>query len=87
MRPEQASARQQHGLNLLVLGRYEDASRELSEAVRLNPRDPDSLAHLAYCEFKLGRQADARTHAAAALALDSRHALAQGVVQELRRRE
>lgn len=75
-RPDQASARQQHGLNLSVLGRFDDAARELGEAVRLDPRDADSLAYLAYSEVKLGRLADARTHIAAALALKPDHQLA-----------
>lgn len=48
----------------------EDARRELQEAVRLDPQDADSLAHLAYCELKLGRVAEARPHLAAALRLD-----------------
>jgi Flp pilus assembly protein TadD len=38
--------------------------------VRLDPKDPDALARLAYCELKLDRLADARTHAKAALALN-----------------
>ncbi len=69
MRPAQASVRQQLGLNLLVLERFEEAARELAEAAGLDPRNADSLAHLAYCELKLGRLADARTHTEAALAL------------------
>jgi hypothetical protein len=35
------------GLDLLVLRRYEEAARELGEAVRLNPRDADGLSRLA----------------------------------------
>jgi 4-amino-4-deoxy-L-arabinose transferase-like glycosyltransferase len=65
--PEQASARQQHGLNLLVLGRIVEARRELAEAVRLDPNDPDSLAHLAYCEIKLGEVELAHAHVRATL--------------------
>jgi 4-amino-4-deoxy-L-arabinose transferase-like glycosyltransferase/Flp pilus assembly protein TadD len=79
MRPDQAAARQQLGLNLLVLKRFDEAARELAEAVRLDPRDPDSLAHLAYCELQLGRAADARTHADAALAIEPGHQLARQV--------
>jgi tetratricopeptide (TPR) repeat protein len=67
--PNDAAARQQYGLNLLLLGRFEQAATELTAAIRLDPRDPDSLAHLAYCEFKLGRMTDARAHADAALAI------------------
>ena len=83
MRPEQASARLQLGLNLLVLGRCDEAARELAEAVRLEPGDADALAHLAYCELELRRPDDARKHALAALAVDERHALANQVAAAL----
>lgn len=79
MRPDLAAARQQYGLNLMVLGRLEEAARELGEAVRLDPRDPDSLAALGYCELRLGRVAEARAHAYAALAISPDNALA-GVI-------
>lgn len=81
--PRDAAARQQYGLNLLLLMRYEDAARELGEAVRLNPRDADSLAHLAYAQAKTGRGDDARAHAAAALAVQPGHTLAQQVLAAL----
>ena len=84
LRPDQASARQQLGLNLLVLGRHEEAARELAEAVRLDPRNPDSLSHLAYCEVKLGRVADARAHVQAALSLNPDDALAKQLAGALR---
>lgn len=84
MRPDLPGARQQYGLNLLVSGRFDEALRELSEATRLDPRDPDSLAHLAYVEAKLGRAADARAHAAAALAIDPANALARQLAAALR---
>jgi tetratricopeptide (TPR) repeat protein len=76
MRPQQASARQQLGLNLLLLGRIDEAAAQLSEAVRLDPRNADSLAHLAYCEVKLGRVDAARAHAEQALAAAPDHPLA-----------
>ena len=79
MAPNQAGARVQYGLNLLVLDRCDAAIPELAEATRLDPRDPDSLAHLAYCEAKLGKLPDARAHADSALALDPNHALARQV--------
>jgi tetratricopeptide (TPR) repeat protein len=81
MRPDLPSARQQYGLNLLVLGRIDDAARELGEAVRLDPRDSDSLAGLAYCEMQLGRINDARAHAAAALAINPADQLAGGILR------
>jgi hypothetical protein len=81
--PEQASARQQNGLNLLVLGRIDEAYRELAEAVRLDPKDPDSLAHLAYCEIELGRAGDARAHVRETLTLDPAHPLARQLAAAL----
>ena len=81
MRPDMASARQQYGLNLLVLGRFDEAARELREAIRIDPRDSDSLAGLAYCEMKLGLTAEARAHAAAALALNPADRLARGILR------
>ena len=81
MRPDQAAARQQLGLNLLVLEKFDEAARELSEAARLDPRDAASLSHLAYCELRLGRPTDARTHALAALALDPDDQLAKGIIR------
>jgi tetratricopeptide (TPR) repeat protein len=76
MRPDQASVRQQYGLNLTVLNRFDEAARELREAVRLDPKDADSLAYLAYSEVKLGLVDDARGHVRAALALRPDHPLA-----------
>ena len=81
LRPGQASTHQQLGLNLLVLERFDDAARELAEASRLDPRDPDSLSHLAYCELKLGRAPEARSHALAALALKPDDPLAKGIIR------
>jgi Flp pilus assembly protein TadD len=70
MNANQPDARQQYGVNLLVLNRFADAARELTEAARLDPKDAATFSHLAYCEAKLGRLPDARQHLAAALALD-----------------
>ena len=81
MRPELASTRQQYGLNLLVLGRIDDAARELREAVRLDPGDSGSLSGLAYCEMKLGLIAEARAHALAALAINPADPLAGGILR------
>jgi tetratricopeptide (TPR) repeat protein len=81
LRPGLAAARQQYGLNLLVLGRADEAFRELSEAVRLDPRNADSLSALAFAEVRLGRPADARAHAAAALAINPDDRLARGILR------
>lgn len=48
----------------IVSRTLEEASRELTEAVRLDPGDADALAHLAYCDIKLGRLSDARNMSA-----------------------
>ena len=68
-------------LNLLVLGRTGDAFRELSDAVRLDPRNADSLSALAFSELRLGRTAEARAHASAALAINPDDPLAKGILR------
>jgi Flp pilus assembly protein TadD len=84
LRPDQASARQQFGLNLLVLGRCDEAVRELGEAVRLDPSNPDSLSNLAYCELKLGRMSAARSHVEAALKVSPDDELARQLAAAIR---
>jgi Flp pilus assembly protein TadD len=84
MRPGVAAARQQYGLNLIILGDCDGAARELGEAARLDPRDADTLSHLAYCEMKLDRVDAARTHVDAALAIDPRDPLATRLKPMLR---
>jgi Flp pilus assembly protein TadD len=84
MQPADAATRQQYGLNLLVLNRFADAARELSESARLNPRDADTLSRLAYAEAKLGRATEARQHALDALAVDPNDPLARQLLSLLR---
>ncbi len=84
LQPADAAARQQYGLDLLVLNRFEEAARELGEAARLNPRDADTLSRLAYAEAKIGRTAEARQHALAALAIDPNDQLASQLLALLR---
>jgi len=79
MQPDSAAARQQLGLDLLVLNRWQEAAGELARAAQLDPADADTLSHLAYCELKLGRLEDARAHAAAALAINPGDALARQI--------
>ena len=81
--PGAAAARQQYGLNLLLLERFADAARELGEAIRLDAADADSLAHLAYAEMKLNRLDPARHHVAAALKVDPAHDLARQLTAAL----
>ena len=81
--PDRPAARQQYGLNLLLLERFPDAARELGEAVRLDASNADSLAHLAYAEIRLNRLEPARQHVAAALKADPAHDLARQLAHEV----
>lgn len=47
--------------------------------------DADALAHLAYCEIKLGRLSDAREHVRAVLAVNPEDALARQLAAYLAR--
>jgi len=67
-----------------VLGNYGDAAARLAEASRLAPSDASALAYLAFAELKLGRPDAARTHAAAALALDPAEPLARQLAGTIR---
>jgi tetratricopeptide (TPR) repeat protein len=78
--PALARAHQLLALDLLVLRRYEEAAAEFGEAARLDGRNPDTLATLAWCEQHLGRLADAQAHAEAALRLDPTHELARRIL-------
>lgn len=83
LRPDLAAARQQYGLCLLVAQRFDEAVRELAEAVRLDPRNADSLAHLAYSEAALGRSTEALAHARAALAVEPDNTVARQLLYTL----
>jgi tetratricopeptide (TPR) repeat protein len=76
LRPDAAS-HQQLGLDLLVLNKFDEAARELTEASRLDPHDADTLSRLAYCEVKLGNLDEARVHVAQALAINPSDPLAR----------
>lgn len=82
--PNRADARQQYGVTLVVLGRFEDAARELGEAARLDPKDAASFSHLAYCEAKLGRMDLARQHLGTALGLDPSDPMARQLAAAIR---
>lgn len=82
--PDDAGARLQYGLNLLLLSRPEDAAVQLTEAVRLDPRDADAHAHLAVAVLSLDQMPEARAHAERALALRPGHPLAQSVLAAIR---
>lgn len=82
--PNMAAARVQYGLNLLVQNKLLEARTELQAAVRLDPKDAEALAHLAYCQFGLGQRDQARASAEAALALDPANTMAQAVYARTR---
>jgi tetratricopeptide (TPR) repeat protein len=79
-----AASHQQLGVDLLLLQKYDEAARELADANRLDPRNTDTLSHLAYAEAKLGRLDQARAHTSQALALDPNDALARQLAAALR---
>jgi tetratricopeptide (TPR) repeat protein len=79
-----ASSHQQLGVDLMLLGKYDEAAHELTEAARLDPRDAGTLSHLAYCELKVGRADDARGHLVQALAVDPNDPLARQLATVLR---
>jgi tetratricopeptide (TPR) repeat protein len=83
--PGDAAARHQFGLDLMLLGRYAEAAVEMAEAARLDPKDPDSLWRLGYCEYQLGRLNDARVHVEAALALNPNDEFAKQLAAALHR--
>ena len=78
--PESPAAHQLLGIDLLVLGRADEAARELELVVAKQPRNADALAMLAFAEQRLGRLADARRHAAAALAIAPSQEIAKRVL-------
>lgn len=82
--PDDADARLQLGVNLVVQSKLADATIELRAAVRLHPRQPDALAYLAFCELSAGNVADAVRLVEAALAIDPGHAVARSVQAAIR---
>jgi len=82
--PGMAAARVQYGLNLLLQNKLLDAETELRAAVRLDPKDAEALAHLAYCQFGLGQREQARQSAEAALVLDPGNTMALAIFARTR---
>jgi tetratricopeptide (TPR) repeat protein len=78
--PKLAQAHRMLAIDLLALGRFEEAAGEFTTTLRFEPRNPDALAMLAYCEQHLGRVRDAREHAQAALAIAPAHPIARQVM-------
>lgn len=82
--PDSADAHLQYGVNLVVLGRFADARRELGDATRLDPQNASAFAYLALADLQLGDSTSARTHAAMALRLDPAEPTARAVAAQLR---
>lgn len=74
--PDSVIVHDRSGRNQLSRQHFDEAVREFAAAAKLAPQSVDELTRLAFAEFHLGRIADARTHVAAALALDPRNATA-----------
>jgi tetratricopeptide (TPR) repeat protein len=85
LQPDLAAAHGQLGDGLNLEGRWAEAARELSEAIRLDPLS--SLPHigLAVADANMGRPDDARFHVEEALRLDPRSEPARRVQQMLER--
>jgi tetratricopeptide (TPR) repeat protein len=85
VRPGFAAAHGQLGDGLNLEGRWEDAARELDEAIRLDPHSAAPHIGLAVADANMGRLADARFHVEEALRLDPRSESARRVQQALER--
>jgi tetratricopeptide (TPR) repeat protein len=83
-RPDFAAAHQQIGVNLAMMGRFDEAVAELEQAVRLNPADAPAHLNLAVSYAELGRIADARAQAAEALRIDPSYERAQRLLGALK---
>ena len=78
--PNHPAAHQMRAINLLVLGRVEEAAAGFARTIELQPRNTDALAMLALCEQRLGRLDDARRHAEAV----PEHPVARQVLADLK---
>jgi tetratricopeptide (TPR) repeat protein len=85
-RPSLADAHDQLGAGLNLQGRWNEAARELTEAIRLDPLNPAARIGLAVAEASRGDVAGARRQIEEALRLDPRSETARRVERELRSR-
>ncbi len=67
--PRAAKPRQDMGLALAMMGRYEEAIAQLQQAIAADPTDAAAHLNLAVALAEAGRPADARPHAREALRL------------------
>jgi 4-amino-4-deoxy-L-arabinose transferase-like glycosyltransferase/thioredoxin-like negative regulator of GroEL len=82
--PDDADARLQYGVNLVLRNQIDQAAEQLRAAQRLSPRQPDVLAYLAYCAAATGDVDTARRLASDALVIDPAHQVAQSVLAAIR---
>lgn len=82
--PDDADARLQFGVNLVVRNQIPEAAEQLRGAVARNPRQPDALAYLAFCEVAFGNIETGRRLAETALSIDPTHRVAQSVLAAIR---
>lgn len=77
--PDDVDARLQLGVNLVVQGKLEAAAVQLRSALSRNPRQPDVLAYLAFCELSAGNVGEAVRLVETALVIDPGHPVARSV--------
>jgi tetratricopeptide (TPR) repeat protein len=70
VQPDFAPAHATLGIALNLRSQWTEAARELTEAVRLDPRDANAHIDLAVADASMGRRADARLHIKQALQLE-----------------
>ena len=81
--PNSAEAHGLLGVDLMELQRYAEATVELDESLRVQPRNADILAMLALAEAQLHRDREAWQHARKALELRPKHPIASRALQLL----
>jgi tetratricopeptide (TPR) repeat protein len=67
--PRSSKPRQDMGLALAMMGRYQEAIAQFEQGVALDPSDPAAQLNLAVALAETGRKADARIHAEEAVRL------------------
>jgi tetratricopeptide (TPR) repeat protein len=78
--PESVAAHQLLGIDLIVLGRDDEAAAELAVVIAKQPRNADALAMLAFAERRLGRAREAREHAEESLKWNPNQEIARRVL-------
>lgn len=82
--PRTSKPRQDLGLALATMGRYQEAIAQFEQGVALDPADPAAHLNLAVAYAEVGRKADARGHAEEALRLRPGYSRAQQFLAALR---